>query len=352
MISSASIVCWVPNTSGGHVKKVVFLFKPHRVAREVLVNAGFTVKYYRGRDALADKEWVASELKDADVIVVTPYQAVNESLLAVAPKLKLLMIHGSGYDRLDLEALSKRCVCVANAPDYVADAVAEHALALTLATLRNVVMGDKHVRSGEWCEGAAPRKFLGLQLAGRKVGIVGLGRVGAKAAALFKAVGASVTYWSRRRKVEVEHALGIRFEGLEELLSTSDVVVISVALTPRTRGLIGRRELSLMKEGALLVNVARGEVVDMDALIEALQEGRIKAALDVFPEEPLPRDHPLTKLNNVILTPHVAGYTLESVIHTGRYVAEAIIGYFIEKRVPPTALNAERCVECLKKHLQ
>jgi len=349
LISLASIVCWVLNTYEGRVK-VVFLFKPHRVAREVLANAGFTVKYYRGRDALTDKEWVTNELKDAEVVVITPYQAFGKSLLALAPELKLLLVHGSGYDRLDLEALSERCVCVANAPDYVADAVAEHALALTLATLRNVITGDKHVRSGEWCEGAAPRKFLGLQLAGRKVGIVGLGRVGARAAALFKAVGASVTYWSRRRKVEVEHALGIRFEDLEELLSTSDVVVISVALTPSTRNLIGRRELSLMKEGALLVNVARGEVVNMDALIDALQEGRIKAALDVFPEEPLPKGHPLTRLSNVILTPHVAGYTLESVIYTGRYVAEAIIGYFIKRRIPPTALNAETCVECLKKH--
>jgi len=326
----------------------VFLFKPHRVARELLVRAGFIVKYYHGRDALADEAWVRDELRDADAVVVTPYQAFNESLLSVTPNLKLLMVHGSGYERLDLKALSKRCVCVANAPDYVADAVAEHALALTLAALRNVVFGDKYVRSGEWCEGAAPRKFLGFQLAGKKVGIVGLGRVGAKAASLFKALGASVTYWSRRRKVEVEHALGIKFEELEELLSTSDVIVISTALTPETRNLIGRKELRLMKEGALLVNVARGGIIDVNELLEVLREGRIKAALDVFPEEPLPRDHPLTGFNNVIFTPHIAGYTLESVMNTGKYVAEAIIGYFTKKQVPPTSLNADICVKNLR----
>ncbi len=302
---------------------------------------------YPGRDSGA--EWIAREAATADAVVVTPYQPVDKVLARRLKGVKALVIHGSGHDLVDVDALSSAGVCVANAPDAIADAVAEHVLALALASLKNVVTGDRAVREGAWRGGAAPREFLGNMLLGRKVGIVGLGRVGSRVAYLFKAVGADVTYWSRRRKVEVEHALGIRFEDLRTLLMTSDIVVVSVALTPETRGLIGAGELALMKDRALLINVSRGAVVDEEALVEELRRGRIKAALDVFEEEPLPKGHPLTKLDNVVLTPHIAGYAYEAIKETSRSVAELLVAYLSRCEVPPSALNPGVCEEVCRQ---
>lgn len=192
----------------------------------------------------------------------------------------------------------------------------------------------------------APREFLGTSLRGKVVGIVGLGRVGSASAKLFRATGCEVIYWSRRRKPEAEHCLGTRYVGLKELLKSSDVVVVSAALTRETKGLIGEAELSLVKEGSILVNVSRGGVIDEDSLVEALASGRLGGAgLDVFIEEPLPRDHPLTRLRNVVLTPHIAGYTVESVVNTGLEVARAIASFFKRGEAPYTALNPEACLK-------
>ncbi len=328
--------------------KVVFAFKPHRIATEVLREAGFEVSVYPGRDA--GSEWIEREATSADALVVTPYQPICGELAARLKALKILVIHGSGHELVDVNALSSAGVCVANVPDPIADAVAEHALALALASLRNVVLGDRAVREGMWRGGAAPREFLGNMLRGMKVGIIGLGRVGSRAAYLFKAVGADVSYWSRRRKVEVEHALGIKFKDLRVLLRTSDVIVVSVALTPETRCLIGAEELALMKDRALLINVSRGAVIDEHALVEELRRGRIKAALDVFEEEPLPKGHPLTKLDNVVLTPHIGGYAYEAIRETGRVVAELIVKYLSTCEVPPSALNPSVCRELCRQH--
>lgn len=320
--------------------KVVFTMKPHRSALQKLHELGFDVTFFPGRNP--SREWLESELRNAECVVVPPFQVVDKEFLDLAPSLRLLVIHGSGTDSVVLEEVYKRRICVANAPDFIAEAVAEHVLALTLSILRRVVEGDRAIRTGEWREGAAPRRFLGNSIKGKVVGIIGLGRVGTEVAKLFRLLGAHVVYWSRRRKPEVEHALGIKFARLEDLLKSSDIAVLSIALTEETEGMIGDRELSLMKDGAILINVSRGAIIDEVALLNHLRSGRISAGLDVFWREPL-KDSEILRYSNVVLTPHIAGYTYEAMVGTALEVTEIIREFFLEKTVPATALNLDYC---------
>ncbi len=320
--------------------KVVFTMKPHRSALNELHALGFDVTFFPGRNP--SREWLKAELRDAECVVVPPFQVVDRDFLDLAPSLRLLVIYGSGTDNVALEETNKRGICVANAPDFIAEAVAEHALALTLSILRKVVEGDKAIRAGEWREGAAPRRFLGNSIKGKVVGVIGLGRVGTEVAKLFRSLGAHVVYWSRRRKPEVEHALGIKFARLDDLLKLSDIIVLSIALTRETRGMIGDRELSLMKDGAILINVSRGAIIDEAALLRHLRSGRISAGLDVFWTEPL-RNSEILKYSNVVLTPHIAGYTYEAMAGTALEVTEIVKEFFLKKTIPATALNPEFC---------
>ncbi len=320
---------------------VVFTFRPNRAAFDVLDNEGIEYVFFDGQ--VPPREWFEENLKDARVVVVPPWQEFGFDLMNLAPNLKLLFVHGSGLDKVDVVEASRRGVCVANAPDYIAQAVAEHALALVLAVMKNVVRGDRTVRSGGW--GPDTQKSLvTTTLRGKRVGVIGLGRVGSEVAKLFRALGAEVVYWSRSRKTEVEHALDLMYVDFEGLLRSSDVVVVTVALTPETRGFISHRELSLMKPGAILVNVSRGPVVDEEALIKALSEGRVRAGLDVYSVEPLPKDSELVKLDNVVLTPHIAGFAYEALRGTSEFVAREVVRFLREGKLPHTVVNIENCV--------
>ncbi len=284
---------------------------------EELSRLGFKVYDYRGR----------GECDKADVVVVspaTPWTTVRE--LIECSGARFLAVLGSGVDNLDLDWLDSRGICVWNHPDYIADVVAEHAVGLALALLRNIVRGDRLVREGAW-KGPAPRELLGTSLSGLRVGIVGLGRIGARLARLLLAfnVETPILYWSRRRKPEVERVLPLKFTGLEELFSSTNIVFITIALTSETRHLINWSLLSRLR-GGFLINVSRGGVVDTNALVKALRDGVLAgAALDVFEEEPLPKDHPLTRMDNVVLTPHIGGYTRWSMEQTFKWILEEVV---------------------------
>jgi len=306
--------------------KIVFAFRIYRDIIDRLKSLNFDVVFYDG--IKASKEWLCRELADAEILVANPITVVDKEVLDCAPKLKFIQVFGSGYENIDLEECRRRNICVANAPDFIAKAVAEHTLALTLAYLRNIVKGHEYIKSGKWTKGPVPREFLATSLDTKTVGIVGLGRVGTEVARIFRLLGAKVVYWSRRRKPEVEHALRIKYVPLEELLMQSDIVVLCLAYTKETHHFMDKDKLKLMKPHAILVNVSRGKVVDTNALVKALKNGQIKAALlDVFEEEPLPPNHPLLKLDNVIFTPHIAGYTKEAMRETAEYVYNAIVTF-------------------------
>jgi phosphoglycerate dehydrogenase-like enzyme len=259
------------------------------------------------RDHLAEASAVAARLRDVDIVVAmrerTPFP---RSLLAQLPKLKLLVTTGMRNASIDVEAAAVLgiTVCGTQGLPYP---TAELTWGLILALLRHIPREDRATREGRW------QVSVGVGLRGKVLGVLGLGNLGSQVAAVGKAFGMSVLAWSQHLTAERAAQFGATLVGKDELLSRSDIVTIHLVLSERTRGLIGARELGLMKPTAYLINTSRGPIVDENALIEALQRGSIAgAALDVFDEEPLPLDHPLRRLENTVITPHLGYVTVET----------------------------------------
>ncbi len=239
-----------------------------------------------------------------------------------APRLRLLSLWGTGTDNVDLAAAARHGVTVTNTPGVSAISIAEHSLALMLAVARHIARIDAEVRQGHW-----PRGFVS-QLHGKTLGIIGLGAVGRQFARLGAGIGMRVIAWT----MHPNPALGIELVEKDDLLRTADAVSLHLRLSPLTRGFLGSREIALMKPTAILINTARGPIVDEAALIDALRSGRIAGAgLDVFDTEPLPSGHPLTQLPNVVLTPHSAGVTPEA-LEAGLQLAVENIWNFLDGR--------------------
>ena len=223
------------------------------------------------------------------------------ALLRQLPELRMITVCGIGTDAIDAEAARKLGIVVCNIPGRTAPIVAEHALALMLATARRTSFQTQLLRQGGWRTGD------NVYLRGKMLGVVGAGPIGAEMARLGRAIGMQVQAWTFHPTPARGAELGTPFVSFEDLLRTSDVVSLHLKLTDATRGLIGQRELGLMKRGALLVNTARGAVVDNAALAEALRSGHLGGAgIDVFDLEPAPPDHPLLWCDQIVLTPHVA----------------------------------------------
>ncbi|GAB6148695.1 glyoxylate reductase [Stetteria hydrogenophila] len=290
-------------------------------------------------------EVLLEKARGADALATLLTDRVDCRLIESSPRLRIIAQYAVGYDNIDVECATRRGVYVANTPGVLTDATADLTWALILAVTRRVVEADRFVRSGEWWKtgtGWHPTMLLGFQISGATLGVIGMGRIGRAVARRAKGFGMRVIYHSRRRLPrEVEEELGAEYADLETLLREADVVTIHVPLTPETEGLIGERELRMMKRTAYLVNTSRGRVVDLDALTRALREGWIAgAALDVFPQEPLPPDHPITRLDNVVLTPHIGSATWQTRTKMADLVAENLIA-FAEGRIPPTLVNRE-----------
>lgn len=329
--------------------RVVYAIKVHRSGLELLSSKGFEVIVYDKSKPI--REWLCEKLDNAKALVVAPFHQIGEEILKCG-RIELIVVHGSGYENIDLEECSKRNICVANTPDAIAESVAEHALGLVLALLRNIAYGDRFIRNNLWITGPTPRPLLSTTLRGKIVGIIGLGRIGSSIAKLFRRYGNRVIYWSRRRKPEVEHALDIEYKELDHLLAEADVVIVALALTKETQGFIDYEKISRMKKNSIIVNISRGKIIVEKDLIKALKEGIIGgAALDVFEEEPIGANNPLTRLDNTVLTPHIAGYTWEAMVETSRMVAQTIIDYF-NGRVPYNALNKNICEENIEKRIK
>jgi lactate dehydrogenase-like 2-hydroxyacid dehydrogenase len=227
------------------------------------------------------------------------------------PRLRVVANMAVGYDNIDLDAARARGVAVSNTPDVLTRATAELTWALILAVARRVGEGERLVRAGAWT-GWEPTQLLGTSLDGKLLGIVGGGRIGREVGRRAGAFGMDVAYWSRRGSVELERDAGARrVDDLLELAGQADVLSIHIASTPETRGIIDGAVLDRMPDGAILVNTARGDVVDEPALVERLVAGRIRAGLDVFAAEPGVPDA-LKELDNVVLLPHLGSATLET----------------------------------------
>jgi len=252
------------------------------------------------------------ELADTDFLAVG-LEPVTEACFARAPRLRLVQRLGVGYDNIDLEAATRRRIPVCNMPDFNAATVAEHTLMLILALLRRVFDSTLLMKAGRWPASTIAAQGI-YELRGKALGLIGLGAIGEEVARRARAFDVAIRYYdNRRRAPAIEEALGVSFTPLEELLRGSDIVSCHLPLTPETRALLGADEFRKMKPTAILINTARGALLDELALARALEQGTIAGAgLDVFLEEPLDAKHPLRRCPNLLLTPHMAGQTREA----------------------------------------
>lgn len=238
-------------------------------------------------------------------IITYGHPRVDGALMDRIPNLKIISNFGVGVDHIALLAAKARKIPVGNTPGCLDASTADMTMALMLATARNVVVGDRFARSPEFTH-YDPSRWIGYEVSGSTLGIIGLGRIGRQVARRARAFDMKVIYHNRNRDEQAERELGVIHVPFDELLRQSDFVSLNCPLTPETTNLIGRRELGLMKPTGILLNLARGPVVDHDALFAALISRQIAAAgLDVTAPEPLPRDHPLLGLTNVVITPHL-----------------------------------------------
>jgi D-3-phosphoglycerate dehydrogenase len=280
------------------------------------------------------QEELTDRIKGVDAIVVGMEEKITGAVLDAATKLKIITKHGAGVDNIDIPAATKKGIPVVSAAGANSDAVADLTLGLFLSLARTIPFADRSVREGKW-----PR-IVGLQLNGKVFGIIGLGQIGKKVARRATGFEAKVLTYDVIKDEAFAKQWGITYLPLDEVLKQADFISIHIPLNSSTKGLIGERELGLMKKDSFLVNVSRGSIVDEGALFKALKEGKIRgAALDVFAQEP-PGESPLLKLDNFISTPHMAGYTREALVETGMICVRAIVDVLEGKR-PQGVINRE-----------
>jgi glyoxylate reductase len=282
----------------------------------------------------ATRERVLEIAAGADVLVADPTIAVDPALLdAAGPQLRLVANFAVGYDNVDLDACRERGVAVTNTPDVLTNATAELALALTLAAARLLGEAERDLREGRWL-GWDPAAYRGVELSGATVGVVGLGRIGSRYAELLGGFGVELLYAARSPKPVAESRLGAERVRLQELLQRSDIVSLHAPASPETRHLIDEEALRLMGERAVLVNTARGSLVDLAALAAALREGSLGAAgLDVYEDEPrVPPE--ILAAPRTVLVPHIGSATVKARDAMARTVAENVIAV-LDGREPP-----------------
>jgi glyoxylate reductase len=265
---------------------------------------------------------------------------VDEELLEGAPHLVVVSNMATGFDNIDMAATSRRSVLATRTPGVLSETVADFTFALLLAAARRLPEAERYVRAGRW-KTWGPSTLLGRDVFGATLGIVGLGGVGAEVAKRARGFGMRIMYHDRTRRPTLERRYRLTFVPLEELLQQSDFVTLHAALTPQTRGLIGRRELELMKESAILINTGRGPLVDQKALCEALKSGRIGgAALDVTDPEPISADDPLLALDNAVVVPHIASASVATRSRMAMLAAENLLTA-LAGRMPKDTVNRE-----------
>ena len=265
---------------------------------------------------------------------------IDAELMDKAPKLKVISNYAVGFDNIDIPAATKRGIIVGNTPGVLTETTADLAFTLLMAAARRIVEGDKEVRAGRW-KTWGPMTLLGQDVHGATLGIVGLGRIGAAVAQRAKGFGMKILYYDIIRNEKVEKELGIQYTDLNNLLSQSDFITIHTNLTKETHHLIGAKQFEIMKRTGILVNTSRGPIVDNMALYEALRNKKIAyAALDVTEPEPLPAEHPLLTLDNVIVVPHIASASVASRTKMGLMAADNLIAG-LKGEMPPNPVNPE-----------
>ncbi|TQR17521.1 D-glycerate dehydrogenase [Psychrobacillus vulpis] len=284
----------------------------------------FEVNMWHSDEIGMTYEQLKAEAKDAHALWTVLSDKVDRELLESLPNLKVISNLAVGYNNIDVSAAKENGIIVTNTPGVLTETTADLAFSLLLATARRVTESERYLRAGEW-KSWSPMQLTGMDVFGATLGIIGMGRIGEAVARRAKGFDMNVLYHNRTRKMESEEKYGFTYAELDTLLKESDFIVLLTPLTPETKGLIGERELEMMKETAAIINVARGGVIDEQALYEALTTNKIWAAgLDVFEVEPVPLDHPLLTLPNVTVLPHIGSASIRTRIAMMQMNADAI----------------------------
>jgi D-3-phosphoglycerate dehydrogenase len=317
-------------------KKIFFTSKLVIKVEEYLKD--FDVEIYEGEPPIP-REVLKEKVKDVDGLVVLLTDRIDAEILDNAPRLKIVANYAVGYDNIDVDECTRRGIVVTNTPDVLTDATAELAWALVFAVARRIVEAHKYVEKRLW-RGWSPTLFLGIELKGKTLGVLGAGRIGQAFALKSAGFGMKVVYYNRRPNEVLEKQLGARKVDLDELLQVSDIISLHLPLTPETYHLIGEREFNLMKPNAIFINTARGKIVDEKALVKVLKERRIYGAgLDVFEFEPRISEE-LYELDNVVMLPHIGSATVEARTKMAELVVENLRAFF-NGEIPPTVVNKE-----------
>lgn len=298
----------------------------------------FDIRINKKNRALSRWE-LKKAVKGASAIVTMLTDEIDGSIMdAAGPSLKLIANYAVGFDNIDLAAAKTRQIIVTNTPGVLTDSVAEHTIALMLAVARRIPEADLFTKKGQYKQWE-PDMFLGQELRGRTLGLIGLGRIGAGVARIAKGLQMETIYFDAIRQPKMEKECAVTYHHFETVLKESDVLSLHVPLLPTTRHLISQKELTAMKPNSILVNTSRGPIVDEQALVHALREKEIwGAGLDVFEHEPK-ISSALTRLSNVVLTPHIASATGQAREAMGMIVADNVISYFTTGKVLNAVLN-------------
>ena len=319
------------------------MFKPRvYVTRQIFPDALDLIEKFAELELWPDDEPPSPEqlmeaMSNVDGAIINVMDRIDAPLLDAAPKLRVLSQVAAGLDNIDIPEATKRDIMVGYTPGVLAKSTADLAFALLLAVARRVVESDKWVREGNWKISHHPMFWLGSEVNGSTLGILGLGGIGLAMAKRGLGFDMKVLYHSRTRKRDLEKEYGLKYASFKRVLAESDFLSIHVPLTPQTNHFIGEKQLKMMKPSSILVNLSRGPVVDTEALQQALTKGTIAGAgLDVFDPEPVPTDHPILGLDNVVVLPHIGSASNRSRRDMHLLAARNLVA----------GLNGDRLEEC------
>ena len=288
----------IPDDGPGYLKGTPLGTRAQELGEQVIIHP----------DLPPSPEALIERCLEADCVVnIMSTSQFRRDLMDACPKLRIISTWAVGVNNIDLEAAKSLGITVANTPGYASIGVGEHTFALMLAVARDIVTINGSIRGGNW-----PKRPL-IELYGKTLGVVGAGPTAQRVMELGRTLGMKVVAWTLHPSPERAAAYGVEFVSLDDLCRNSDCIAVIIALSERTKGIIGQEQLDLMKPDAIIVNTGRGALIDEEALVETLSQKRIRGAgLDVFTNEPLPAGHPLTQLDNVVLSSHIAAHTPET----------------------------------------
>jgi len=299
------------------------------------------VEVFKGVDDAIPRDLLLEKVEDVDGLLPLLTERIDAEVMDRGENLRVISNYAVGYNNIDVEAATERGIYVTNTPGILTDTTADAAFALLMAIARRVPEADRHIRAKNWIHAWGPKMFIGSDIHGKNLGILGMGRIGSAVAKRARGFDMDVIYNDIYRREDLEKKLGLVYKSREEVIRSADFLSLHVPLTPETHHMMGTEELAKMKGTAYLINTSRGPVVDERALYHALKEGVIAGAgLDVFENEPLEHSSPLMELDNIVLTPHLASGSVETRTKMATTAATNLV-CVLQNIEPPNLVNPE-----------